>query len=79
MFSPGCTDEQKAAGVLGYTQVSWDDESGKEPQPSSTDKGWVQLSDKERAAAVSLGYTQAIWDQPAAVSKYWDGLTSCGM
>ena len=77
-YSSVCADEQKAAGVLGYTQVSWDNESGEEPQPASYDKFWTELTDEERAAAVSLGYTQAIWDQPAAGNKYWAELTSCG-
>lgn len=65
--------------MLGYTQVSWDDESGRELQPPSSEKYWAQLTDKERAAATVLGYTKAIWNQPASVDKYWNELTSCGM
>ena len=82
---PGCTSEQKAAGVLGYTQVSWDNDSGKEPQPDSDGKPWSKLSESEKVAAVVLGYTEQAWDdesgseaQPASAIKHWDDLTSCG-
>ena len=81
----GCTNERTAAAVLGYTRVSWDNFSGKEPQPASADKRWAQLTDKEKAAARVLGYTGKIWDnesgvepQPVSVNKYWPELTSCG-
>ena len=81
----GCVNEQVAAGVLGYTEVSWDNFSGKEPQPSSADKYWAQLTDKEKAAARVLGYTGKIWDnesgaetQPTSASNYWADLRVCG-
>ena len=69
---------------MGYTQVSWDNESGNEQQPSSAHKYWNELTDTERAAAVVLGYSGSTWDkrgkkyQPASASKYWAELTSCG-
>ena len=69
---------------MGYTQVSWDNESGKEKQPSSAKKRWDKLTHLERVAAVVLGYTGSMWDkggkkhQPASASKYWAELTSCG-
>ena len=84
-FLPGCVNEQRAAVVLGYTKASWDNLSGKEKQPSSWDKYWAELTDKEKAAAVVLGYTATIWDnesgsepQPASVKKYWAELRACG-
>ena len=83
--SAGCNSEQKAAQVLGYTQVAWDNASGKERQPASADKYWANLTDSEKAAAVVLGYNGTIWDdesgsepQPVSAIKYWDELTSCG-
>ena len=71
--------------MLGYTQVSWDNESGEEKQPASADKYWANLTDSEKAAARVLGYTEKAWDdesgseaQPASAIKHWDELTSCG-
>ena len=78
-----CKDEQLAAQVLGYTQVSWDNPR-KEKQPDSAKKYWTELTQQERAAAVVLGYTKTIWDkggkkdQPDSAKKYWGELTSCG-
>ena len=67
---------------MGYTQVSWDNDSGQETQPASDDKAWAELTDNERAAAVVLGYTAASWDtgapQPASEDKDWSQLTVCG-
>ena len=63
LFRSGCNSEQVAAGILGYTQVSWDNESGKEQQPSSAKKRWTQLTFQERAAAAVLGYTGSMWDK----------------
>ena len=81
----GCTNEQMAAGVLGYTQASWDNLSGQEPQPPSATKAWAALTAKEKASARVLGYTQAIWNnesgvetRPTSANKQWDWLTSCG-
>ena len=77
-----CNSEQDAAAVLGYTQVIWDNESGKEKQPASAKKYWAQLTDAEKAAAVVLGYTGGTWDgkggKPESANKYWAELTSCG-
>ena len=71
-----------AAAILGYTKLSWDNASGREKQPSSADKGWDELTDKEREAAEVLGYTRSMWEneeEPAAMEKEWDELTSDGM
>jgi len=85
LFRSGCNSEQVAAGILGYTQVSWDNESGKEQQPVSADKPWAALTQHERSAAMVLGYTRAMWDnksgsesQPASADKHWAELTACG-
>ena len=77
----GWSIEQWAAVVLGYTQASWDNKSGKEKQPSSSKKYWNELTARERAAALNLGYTQWMWDGgdvPASVNKNWAELTACG-
>ena len=65
--------------------MQWDNESGKEPQPFSSDKTWGALTEQEKEAAVILGYTETIWDnksgselQPASVDKHWIDLTICG-
>ena len=67
---------------MGFTQASWDNESGNEEQPSSADKGWDELTEREKAAAVVLGYTSDMWDtgtpQPASTEKGWAELSSCG-
>ena len=77
-----CGSEQDSASKLGYTQVSWDNESGKEPQPASTNKSWNQLTDLERMGAERLGYTRDMWDngngEPGAAKKSWSELTACG-
>ena len=81
-----CKSEQAAAAALGYTQVSWDNASGEEKQPASTEKAWAELTAKEKAAASVLGYTAKSWDndsgeepQPASFNdKYWDELYTCG-
>ena len=82
--------EQSAAEVLGYTQVVWDNMSGKEPKRTELYGTtfltiWARLTFKERAAAHVLGYTEKIWDnksgsepQPASASKPWSKLTVCG-
>ena len=71
--------------MLGYTQASWDNDSGQEPQPFSSYKFWASLSDNEKAAAVLLGYTEKSWDnksgleaQPASGAKKWVELTVSG-
>ena len=82
----GCehNSEQVAAEVLGYTQVSWENLSGNEPQPSSHKKSWSELRHSERVAAVVLGYTGKAWDnesgsetQPASADKQWSELSPC--
>ena len=44
--------------MLGFTQATWDNLSGKEEQPESTDKSWSKLTDTEKAGARLLGYTK---------------------
>ena len=80
-----CDSEQAGAVVLGYTQVSWDNESGNEPQPLSSNKAWAGLTNNEKTAAGLLGYTETTWDnvsgnepQPASTDKSWVELTPCG-
>ena len=81
----GCTSEQKAAEVLGFNEVTWDDLSGEETQPDSWSTHWSELTRRERAAAAILGYNQVTWDnesgneaKPPSVSKSWSQLTTCG-
>ena len=81
-FSTGCDSERTAAGLLGHTQASWDNISGKEKQPSSAGKYFAELTHYQRVAAVTLGFTSTTWDnksgkekQPA--SKYFAELTTC--
>ena len=71
--------------MLGYTQVTWDNDSGEELQPWSTIKSWAHLSENEKAAAVVLGFSKIIWDnesglqpQPPSIKKSWNELTLCG-
>ena len=66
---------------MGYTKTSWDNESGKEKQPSSSDKGWDELTALETAAAETLGYTRKMWDEgkdPPSMDISWDQLKKCG-
>ena len=70
--------------MLGYTEVSWNNFSGKEQLPWSAIKFWSSLTVNEKAAVVVLGYTQASWDnnsgsvpQPASATKTWAMLTAC--
>ena len=72
-----CITEREAAQILGYTGATWDNMSGEEPQPASSDKFWAELTDEEKEAAGVLGYTRLIWDTqpPPAGSKYWADLT----
>ena len=80
-----CNSEQAAAKSLGYTQITWDDASGQENEPSSVDKAWNKLTTEEKSAAVDLGFTGKTWDnesgkekQPASENKHWSDLTTCG-
>ena len=70
--------------TLGYTKLSWDDESGQERKPLASFKSWAQLTANEKAGAALLGYTQSSWDnvsgsetQPASTDKSWDELAVC--
>ena len=81
----GWNDEQTAAKTLGYTQVTWDDASGQETEPSSVDKYWDELTTEEKSGAVDLGFTAKTWDnesgkekQPASEYKTWAELNVCG-
>jgi len=80
-----CESEHAGAVTLGYTKLSWDDESGQERKPLASFKSWAQLTANEKAGAVLLGYTQSSWDnisgsetQPASAHKSWDELLLCG-
>ena len=71
--------------MLGFTQISWDNISGKEKQPSPMAKSWTKLKHDERYAAVALGFTGDSWDnfsgkekQPDAMAKKWAELATCG-
>ena len=82
---PVCDSEQAALRVLGYTQATWDNLSGREQQPWSAIKSWYALTANEKVAADVLGYNQPMWDnrsgserQPFSFYKYWDELTACG-
>ena len=79
-----CVSERAAAMALGFTQVSWDNESGEEQQPLTGFLTWAVLTDEEKAAASVLGYTATNWNdlswsaaQPTAVDKAWAELASC--
>ena len=76
-----CGSEQDSATKLGYTQTSWDNVSGKEPQPSSASKSWSDLTDEERKGAEGLGcYTHDFWvyTKGRPTDKSWSEMTSCG-
>ena len=71
--------------MLGFSQRSWDNDSGKEKQPALFDKYWDSLSHKERLAGVLLGYTGTSWDndsgselQPTSLDMSWFKLEACG-
>ena len=75
--------KNQAAAVLGFTQVSWDNLSGREPQPLSMMTLWKGLSDNEKAAAGLLGYEQLTWDNDSGLEtqpakKTWAELSECG-
>ena len=81
---PVCVSERAALIVLGFTQVSWDNESGEEQQPLASFLSWAALTDEEKAAGTQLGYTATNWDtvvgstsEPAVANKGWAELTSC--
>ena len=71
--------------MLGYTPVTWDNESGQERLPWSATKSWAALSSNEKDAAGALGYTELTWDnesgaepQPLSAAKSWAQMTACG-
>ena len=68
--------QQQAATSLGYTDVSWDNASGKEVQPASVSTKWAALTAQERLAATALGYTEQTW-RTVSVTKTtpWSDLT----
>ena len=68
---------QQAAVLLGYTQVSWDNASGKEAQPASASKKWGDLTAQEKSAATVLGYKCASMCSTISVTKKtpWSDLT----
>ena len=75
-LTSGCYSEQKAAIVLGFTEVTWDNWSGSEPQPATLDIPWENLTDDEKAAATYLGFGQRSWDtrEPRAAKLAWANL-----
>ena len=64
--------------MLGFTEVTWDNWSGSEPQPASVKKSWAELTDDERAAATYLGFSENSWDTraPLAATKVWASLAT---
>ena len=71
--------------VLGYTQATLDNLSGRERQPASATKSWSELTANEKEAAELLGWKNITWDDdsgmelpPMSSYKYWDQLTACG-
>ena len=76
-----CVSERAALIMLGYTQVSWDNESDEEQQPLASFLSWAALTDEEKAAGTLLGYTATNWGNPSlsppVVEKSWSELTSC--
>ena len=70
--------------MLGYTQVSWDDETGLVRVPLAARKPWNALTGDDKIAASLLGYTQTSWDnlsgtepQPNVFNKQWSELATC--
>ena len=69
--------QQQAAVLLGYTQVSWDNASGKEAQPASASTKWTDLSFAEKSSATALGYTASTWSTSSATKNTpWSDLTA---
>ena len=60
-----------AAIVLGYTQISWDNDSGVEGQPESSKLTWEKLTDysRKKTAALFMGYTQISWDNDSGAEE----------
>ena len=69
-------NQQQAATSLGYTQVSWDNTSGNEPQPASASAKWTVLTTQDKLAATVLGYTEQTWRTVSVTKKTpWSDLT----
>ena len=69
--------------MLGFTQASWDNLSGEEPQPESMIKMWEELTGNEKAAAMVLGYTELTWDDESGYEtqpekRTWAEMSKCG-
>ena len=68
--------QQQAATSLGYTEVSWDNASGKEVQPPLASTKWTGLTIQERLATTVLGYTDQTWNTISVTNKTsWSDLT----
>ena len=69
--------EQEAAEAFGYSERSWDNESGEEKQPHAASTLWDKLKTKKKVALKVLGYTRASWDsqKPPSYYAYWEELT----
>lgn len=69
--------EHDAVRVLGFTETTWDNLSGKEPQPAAMRQHWADLTDNEQEALKALNFNRIIWDsqRPESAEKQWDELT----
>lgn len=75
-----CKSEQAALAALGYTKLTWDNDSGFEQKPWSFIKSWSFLTNNEKDAAKILGFTKKSWEKnrrPRIYEKKWDDMTSC--
>ena len=66
--------------VLGYTKLTWDNDSGSEQKPWSFIKLWSSLTKTEKDAAKVLGMTKKSWEKKRKTgifAKKWDDMTSC--
>ena len=70
-----CEDQRVAARVLGFDFYLWF--SSKAPQPASTEKTWIEMTDEEKATLLILGYSAHGWDtrSPSSDNLYWRDLT----
>ena len=70
-----CEDQRVAARVLGFDFYSWF--ASKAPQPASTEKTWIEMTDEEKSALLALGYSAHGWDtrEPHSSYKLWGDLT----
>ena len=66
--------------ALGYTKLTWDNDSGFEQKPWSFIKLWSSLTKNEKDAAKVLGFTKKSWEKKRKsriFQKKWDDMTSC--